>query len=188
MTSGMVLKLHDVGAADLGASVEARHRLVLDDHALRHAEAVELGAHGAAVSPEHADFDIIAGPNVARKLERSRHLVDVVAGRPEEAEFRGASFRRRLPQQAYRIAPADMRRIEQRAIGAVVDVELGAAALFDAHDEARIFGTERATGLTPQFRRIADRQGFEAGMNYREIILQRRRLHARIDGGKTAAD
>jgi len=45
-----------------------------------------------------------------------------------------------------------MRRVVQRAIGAVVDVQLVAAALFDAHDQRIVFGAQRAARLAPQFR------------------------------------
>ena len=81
-----------------------------------------------------------------------------------------------------------MRGVEQRAISAVVDVELVAAALLDADEHARIFGAERAAGLAPQFGRIADRQRFERLVDDREIGLDRRRLHARIGRGEAAAD
>src|SRR3546814_20999204 len=60
--------------------------------------------------------------------------------------------------QLHRKAPCDMRRIEQRSIGAVVDVEHVVAPLFHAHQHAGIFGAERASRLCPEFRRIADRK------------------------------
>src|SRR5690242_18870970 len=78
---GVRLELHDVRALGRADSVKARHRLIVDDGRLRHPEAVELGAHGAAVGSEHADLDIVASPDVAGKLERTRHAIEVVAGR-----------------------------------------------------------------------------------------------------------
>src|SRR5690348_17494459 len=81
------LELHHVGARRSGGAVEARHWLIGDDHRLRHSEAVELRPHGAAIGAEHADFDIVAGTDVAGKLERPRHAVEVVASRAVEAEL-----------------------------------------------------------------------------------------------------
>ena len=66
-----------------------------------------------------------------------------------------------VADQPHRKAPADVRGIEQRAIGAVVDVQLVAAALLDADQHARIFGAQRAARLAPELGRIADRQRFE---------------------------
>src|SRR5687768_10427318 len=142
-------------------SVERRHRLVVDDLDAVDAEAVEAGAHRAAVGAEHADLDVIAGRDVARKLERAGHAVEVVAGRSVEAELHRPNPRGGLAQQPHRIAPADVRGIEQRSVSAVVDVQLRAAALFDAHHQARIFGAQSTAGLAPQFGRVADRQRFE---------------------------
>lgn len=99
-------------------------------------------------------------------------MVEVVAGRPIEAE-RCQFLARRIAQQRDRKAPADMRGVEQRAIGAVVDVEFVAAALFDPHDQRAVLGGQRATGLAPQFGRIADRQAFEAAVDRVEIGIER---------------
>src|SRR3546814_986541 len=88
----------------------------------------------------------------------------------------------------YRKAPADMRRIEEGAVSAVVDVELVAAALLDAYQHARIFRAQRPARLAPELGRIADRQAFEGLVDHLEIGLERRRLHARIDGRKAPAD
>ena len=60
--------------------------LVVDDHAILDPETVEAGAHGATISAEHADFDIIAGLDVGREFERPGHMIEVVAGRAVEAE------------------------------------------------------------------------------------------------------
>src|SRR3546814_14825542 len=95
---------------------------------------------------------------------------------------------RRFAQQRDRKAPADMRRVEQRAIGAVVDIKLFAAALFDPDDQRAVFGGQRAAGLAPQLGRIADRQAFEAAVDGVEIGVERRRLHAWVGGRKAAAD
>src|SRR5687768_9259361 len=79
---GEVLPLHGSRTLALGhGSVERRHRLVVDDLDAVYAEAVEAGAHRAAVSAEHADLNIIAGADVAGQLERAGHPVEVVAGR-----------------------------------------------------------------------------------------------------------
>ena len=67
--------------------VERRHRLVVDDHAILDPEAVEAGAHRAAIGAEHADLDIVAGLHVGGQHERPGHMVEVVAGRPVEAEL-----------------------------------------------------------------------------------------------------
>ena len=59
--------------------------------------------------------------HVRRQPERSRHVVDGVAGRAVEGiALHGLAAP--LGQAADREAPADMRRIVERAIGAVVDV------------------------------------------------------------------
>src|SRR3546814_18732828 len=81
-----------------------------------------------------------------------------------------------------------MRRIEEGAVSAVVDVELVAAALLDAYQHARIFRAQRPARLAPELGRIADRQAFEGLVDHLEIGLERRRLHARIDGRKAPAD
>src|SRR3954466_1571244 len=82
-----LLQLHDVRAPGRGSVVEARHRFVIDDRRIDDAEAIELGAHRAAIGAEHADLDIVADAGVAGKLERSGHAVEIVAGRPIEAEL-----------------------------------------------------------------------------------------------------
>src|SRR6476659_9271988 len=68
----------------------APYRLVIGDLARSAAEAVELRPHRAAIGAKHPDLDIIAGPDVGGELERSRHMVEVVAGRPVEAELHRA--------------------------------------------------------------------------------------------------
>src|ERR1041384_1220627 len=124
---------HDVRAAGLRRRrVKARHRLIIDDFGGRNTKAVELGAHGRAIGAEHANLDIIADLDVAGQLERSRHAVEIVAGRPVEAELHWADARFLLAQQPNRIAPAEVGGIEEGAICAVVDVELVSTALFDA--------------------------------------------------------
>src|SRR3546814_8770694 len=87
---------------------------------------VELRPHRTAIGAEHADLDEVAGLDVRRQIEGPRHMVEVVAGRPVEAERRQL-LARRFAQQRDRKAPADMRRVEQRAIGAVVDIKIGRA-------------------------------------------------------------
>src|SRR3546814_18617829 len=104
-------------------------------------------------------------------------MVEVVAGRSVEAERRQL-LARRFAQQRDRKAPADMRRVEQRAIGAVVDIKLFAAALFDPDDQRAVFGGQRAAGLAPQLGRIADRQAFAAAVDGVELGVERRRLTA----------
>ena len=74
-----------------------------------------------------------------------------------------------------------MRGIEQRAIGAVVDVELVAAALLDPDDQRGVFGAQRPARFAPQFGVVGDRQASKWRWMIAEIILERRRLHARID-------
>src|SRR5688500_7832648 len=142
-------------------SVERRHRLVVDDLDAIDAEAVEAGAHRAAVGAEHADLDVISGRDVARKLERAGHAIEVVASRAVEAELHRPDLGRLIAQQPHRVTPADVSGVEQRPISAVVDVQLRSAALLDAHHQARIFGAQSSAGLAPQFGRIADRQRFE---------------------------
>ena len=114
-------------------------------------------------------------------------MVHVVAGRAIEGEAFQLFLALILAQQGDGEAPADMGGIEQRAIGAVVDVEFLATAAFDAHDDRAIFRRQRAAGFAPQFRRVADRQAFETAMDRFEIIFERDRLHARIDRREAAA-
>src|SRR3546814_12989508 len=73
----------DVCSSDLFdlAGVEARHRLVADDVDFVRAEAVELGAHRAAIGAQHPDLDEIARLDVGGKEEGARHMVEIVAGR-----------------------------------------------------------------------------------------------------------
>ncbi|MCY1170694.1 hypothetical protein D9M73_107810 [compost metagenome] len=115
-------------------------------------------------------------------------MVHVVAGRAIETECHVLRAAFRLAQQLDRETPADMRRIEQRAIGAVVDVQLITTTLFDAHHDRAIFGAQGTAGLAPQLGRIADRQRFERTVDRLEIALERGRLHARIGRGEPAAD
>src|SRR3546814_17071180 len=88
--------------------------------------------------------------------------------------------------QVVRKAAVAMRGVEQRTVGASVDTQLVAAALFDAHDQRAIFGGQRAAGFAPKLGRVADRQAFEAAMDRIEIGAERRRLHTRI--GRREAD
>src|SRR4029079_10189796 len=92
------------------------------------------------------------------------------------------------PNSVDGLPPADVRRIEQRAIGAVVDVQLAAAALFDADQHAGIFSAQCTARLAPQFGRIADRQLFERAVDDFEIGFEGGGLHAGIPARETAAD
>src|SRR5436190_3899298 len=109
--------------------VEGGHRLIADDHMILDPEAVEAGPHRATIGAKHADLDIIAGLDIGGQIERPGHMVEIIAGRPIKAERHRPGVRRLLAHQLDRIAPADVRGIEQRAIGAVVDIQLIAAAL-----------------------------------------------------------
>ncbi len=80
-----------------------------------------------------------------------------------------------------------MRGIEQRTVCPVVDVEFLAAALLYLDHEAGIFRAQRTAGLAPQFGVIGDRQRVEVLVDDLEVIFQRRRFHARIDGRKAPA-
>src|SRR5690606_31189229 len=115
-------------------------------------------------------------------------MVKIVTGRTIEAERQQLDIAFRIAQQRDGKAPSDVGGVEKRAIGTIVNVELLAAALFDAHDERAILGRQRATRLAPKLGRIADRQAFEATVNRVEISIERRGLHAGIGGGETAAD
>src|SRR5205814_7469189 len=118
-----MLQLHDVRAGrDIGA-VKARHGLVVNQRGIDDAEAVELRAHRAAIGAEHPDLDIIAGPDISGKVEGAGHAVEVVAGWAIEAERHRAGARLLFADEANGIAPADVRGVEQRAIGTVVNVE-----------------------------------------------------------------
>src|SRR5688572_3714542 len=112
------LELNHVAAGDVGFvfAVEGRHRLVRHLDLGDRAEAVEAGPHRAAIGAEHSDLDIVARAHVRRKMERPGHMVEIVAGRPVEAEAHVANVRFLLAKQLHREAPADMRRIEQSAI------------------------------------------------------------------------
>src|SRR5438270_10409230 len=185
---GVILQLYYVRARGCARAVEARHGLVLDDRRIDDAEAVELRPHRAAVSAEHANFDVIARADISRKLERSGHSVKVVAGRAVEAELYRPRVRLLVTDEPYRVAPVDMGSVEQRTIGAVVDVQFLATTLFHADEDARIFGAQGAPRLAPKLRRIADRQRFEGLVDDREVGRQRRRLHPGIAGRKPSAD
>src|SRR3546814_9623128 len=69
--------------------------------------------------------------------------LEVVACGPIEAECHRLGVAFDVALQRDRKAPADMRGVEQRTVGAVVDIQLVAAALFDAHDQRAIFGGQR---------------------------------------------
>src|SRR6185503_14850443 len=144
-----------------GGSIERSHGLVVDDFGAIDAKAVEGGAHRAAVGAKHPNFDIIAGSDIAGKRERTGHMVKIVAGRAVKAEFHRPDLRGRVAQQPHRITPADVRGVEQRPIGAVIDVQLRSAALLDPHDQAAVFGAQRPAWLAPQFGGVADRQSLE---------------------------
>ncbi len=78
--------------------------------------------------------------------------------------------------------------IEQRPVGTVVDVEFVAAAALHFHDHRGVFRAQCAARLAPQFGVVGDRQRFEVAMDDREIVFERRWLHARIDAREAAAD
>src|SRR3546814_13422752 len=92
-----------------------------DDVGLVGAEAVELRPHRTAIGAEHADLDEVAGLDVRRQIAGPRHMVEVVAGRPVDAERR-TLLARRFAQQRARKAPAEMRRPEQRPLGPAADI------------------------------------------------------------------
>src|SRR5262249_14622834 len=86
-------------------------------------EPVELGPKAGAVSAELTELDPIALPHVDRQLERSAHLVNAIAGRPEQREvgecrFHLAGFAQ--PNATSRKAKAESSCIAQAAIHAVV--------------------------------------------------------------------
>src|SRR3569623_149075 len=183
------LQQNHVGAALLvDVSVQARHRLIADDARQTNAEAVELGPHRTAIGAEHPDLDIIARTDVARKLEGPSHVVEIVAGRTVEAERHVADVRFLLAHLADRVAPSDVGGIEQSTVGALVDIQLIAAALLDAHQKARIFGAQGTARLAPKLGRIADRKRFERLVDDREIGFERWRLHARVPGREASTD
>src|SRR3546814_9003674 len=72
---------------------------IADDVGLVGAEAVELRPHRTAIGAEHADLDEVAGLDVRRQIEGPRHMVEVVAGRPVEAERRQLLARRFAQQR-----------------------------------------------------------------------------------------
>ena len=81
-----------------------------------------------------------------------------------------------------------MRRIEQRAIGTVVDEQLRPAAPLDLDDQRVVLGAQRTARLAPQLGRVGDRQRFVSAVDDPEVILERGRFHPRIDRGEAAAD
>ena len=115
-------------------------------------------------------------------------MVHIVAGRTIEGEAGHRRVAFLVTQQRDRETPTDMRGIEQGAIGTVVDVEFGAATALHPDDDGAIFRRQRAARFAPEFRRIADRQAFEATVDRVEIIFERNRLHTRIDRWEAAAD
>ena len=152
------------------AAIEAHHRLVGHQHLRGIAEAIEAGLHRSAIGAQHADFDVVAGLNVARECERALHVVRIVAGRPIEGEILRC-VTRIVFQRRHRETPIDMRCIVERAIGAIIDVELFATALFDLHDHARIFRAQRTAGFAPQLGVVGDRQRLEVSRDHREIVF-----------------
>src|SRR3546814_17478489 len=86
--------------------------------------------------------------------------LEVVACGPIEAECHRLGVAFDVALQRDRKAPADMRGVEQRTVGAVVDIQLVAAALFDAHDQRAIFGGPPAAGFAPKLGRVGCRQAF----------------------------
>src|SRR3546814_10975397 len=112
-------------------------------------------------------------------------MIEIVAGRPVEAERHVLRLRSLLAHQLDRKAPADMRRIEEGAVSAVVDVELVAAALLDAYQHARIFRAQRPARLAPELGRIADRQAFEGLVDHldRKSVVSGKSVSVRGDLG-----
>ena len=74
------------------------------------------------------------------ELQCARALAD--AGRANEQNANA----RDVDQRA-----ADVRRVEQSAIGTIVDVELSPSAFFDAHNHRIVLSAKRATRLAPKF-------------------------------------
>ena len=144
--------------------------------------------HRAAVRAEHADLDIVARADVGGEQERPAHEVHVVARWAIEAERQRLGPARLGADQFDGEAPVDVRRVEQRAVGPVVDEQDVVAALLDADEDRRVLGRERTAGFAPQLGRIADRQVLEGAVDDGEIALERRGLHAGIDRGEAAAD
>ena len=81
-----------------------------------------------------------------------------------------------------------MRRVEQIAVGAIVQIKRVALAQFNARDGRARFSDQRAAGLGPELCVLGDEHFFEAGGDLVHIRLQRRGVHARIDRREAAAD
>src|SRR3546814_2471789 len=94
--------------------------------------------HGAAIGAEHADLDIVPGAYIRGQKKGPGHMIHIVAGRAVKAELFQPGFALFFPQEPNRKTPADMRRIKQRPICAIVDVELIAPAPFHAYNKAAI--------------------------------------------------
>src|SRR3546814_19190666 len=110
------------------------------------AKAIEFRPNRTTISAEHADLNEIAGLDVGGQEEGAGHMIEVVAGRAIEAESRHLGFALGLTQQRDREAPANMRGVEQRAIGAIIDIEFLPAALFAPSDPPTLLSGSRATG------------------------------------------
>src|SRR3546814_2931362 len=70
----------------------------------------------------------------------------------------------------------------------LIDVKFIAPPLFHFDEERAVFRAQRTARFTPEFRVIGDWQRIEMAVNDAEIILQRRRLHARIDRGEARSE
>src|SRR3546814_12625719 len=88
---------------------------------------------------EHADLNIVPGAYIRGQKKGPGHMIHIVAGRAVKAELFQPGFALFFPQEPNRKTPADMRRIKQRPICAIVDVELIAPAPFHAYHKASLF-------------------------------------------------
>src|SRR5262249_57564788 len=106
-----------------------RDRCGEEDRLVVGAIAVAAAAERAPVGAGIADLDVVAFLDPRRQLEGSGHEVDGIAGWSPKAERGQALTRLQVaPNQAHRKGKAHVCRIEQRAVAAIVDVELVAAA------------------------------------------------------------
>src|SRR3546814_11232418 len=94
-------------------------------------------------SSDLADLNIVPGAYIRGQKKGPGHMIHIVAGRAVKAELFQPGFALFFPQEPNRKTPADMRRIKQRPICAIVDVELIAPAPFHAYiSEERRVGKE----------------------------------------------
>src|SRR3546814_8307580 len=91
-------------------------------------------------------------------------MVEIVARRAVEAERHHLAVALHVALKRDGEAPADMRGVEQRPVSAVVDVELVAAALFDAHDQRAILGRQRTARLDRKSTRLNSRHSCASRM------------------------